>query len=153
MNPALLDQIETRIEPILKEQGLELVELSAVREKGRFILRFLVDKAQGITLNECAKINRQISQVFDTENLVEGRYFLEVSSPGLDRPLKSTNDFKRYFGKAIKIILLKPINKQSVLHGVADEVNEENIVIVTKNDQKLCVPRCNIARANLEVQL
>lgn len=152
MNQVLVDQIKDRIEPILKEQCVELVELSVVQEKGRFILRFLVDKAKGITLNECAKINRQINQIFSIENLIEERYFLEVSSPGLDRLLKSTNDFRRSFGKTIRISLHEPINEQNVLHGIADEVNEENIVIRTKNDQKLCVPRRNIARARLDIK-
>jgi len=151
VNQALLDQIKERIEPFLAAEGVELVDLLSAREKGRFILRFFVDKPGGITLDECTQINRQISQIFDEENVMGGSYVLEVSSPGLDRPLKSTKDFKRCLNKAIRVVLHQPQDRQNVFEGMLTEVSEEDIAIQAPDKDKVSVPRKNIARANLEV--
>lgn len=141
------------VSPLLAARGIELVDLFLVRGRRRSTLRFLVTRPEGITLDECARLNQEIGQLFDQEDVIQERYVLEVSSPGLDRPLKSSRDFERYLGKPVRIVLHEPLNKQNVFEGLIDEVTEENIVIRAKGKKKVCIPRSNIARANLEVQL
>ncbi len=150
---ALLGEIRQRISPLLTGQGIELVDLLLARERGRPVLRFLVDKPEGITLDECTRLNRRISEVLDREDTLQQSYVLEVSSPGLDRPLKSSRDFARYLGKPVRVVLHEPLNKQNVFEGPIDEVAEESIVLQAKGKEKVRISRSNIARANPEVQL
>ena len=149
----MLGEIRERISPLLTEQGIELVDLLLLRERGKSILRFLVDRPEGITLDECTRLNRRISEVFDQENSFQQSYVLEVSSPGLDRLLKNSRDFARCLGKPVRIVLHEPLNNQNVFEGSIDQVTDENIVIQAKGKEKVRISRSNIARANLEVQL
>ncbi len=148
-----MEDIKKLVLPLLAERDVELVELRATRERGRSCLRFLVTKPAGIALDECAGLNQQIGQLLDREDIVPEKYILEVSSPGLDRPLGNTRDFQRNLGKAIRIVLHRPINGQNVWSGSLDKVDEENITINTEQGQQLRIPRENIARAKLEVEV
>lgn len=153
MDQVLLERIKEQVLPLLTEQAVELVELLISREKGRSVLRFLVDKSGGITLDECARLNQEIGQLLERENVIEESYLLEVSSPGLDRRLESTRDFQRVRGELVKIVLHRPIDKQNVWVGLLEEVDEENVVIRTeqKELQRICL--ANIARANLALEI
>ena len=151
MEQLLLDKVKELVRPLLSGQQVELVDVLLRRERGRFTLKFLVDKPAGITLDECARLNREIDQVFDRENIIQQSYVLEVSSPGLDRPMKSTRDFQRAQGQLIRIILHEPLNKQNVWVGLVSGVDDEKVIIQTEDQKKQSIPRKNIARANLEV--
>ena len=153
MDELFLDKIKEQVLPLLDAQGVELVDLVIARERGRSILRFLVDKPGGITLDECARLNQEIGRFFDQTDLIQETYLLEVSSPGLDRPLKSARDFQRVQGKLVKIVLHQPLNGQSVWEGLVDGVDEENVIMQSANNQRLVIPRQNIARASLEVRV
>jgi len=147
-----LDKIKKLTSSLLANAGVELVELFINRERGRSILRLLVDKPGGVTLGECARFNREIGNLLDKENIIQESYVLEVSSPGLGRPMKSTRDFQRNLEKLVKIILHQPIDRENVWKGILNKVGEENIVIETERGKMLSIPRRNIARANLEVR-
>ncbi|MDT8420563.1 MAG: ribosome maturation factor RimP [Desulfuromonadales bacterium] len=99
----LLEQIERLTQPILDDLGLELVELEYQRESHGWVLRFYLDKEGGINLDECADASREIAALLDVEDLLETAYQLEVSSPGLDRPLKKMADYQRFAGNRAKI--------------------------------------------------
>jgi len=148
----LSEQIKKQALPLLTKEAVELVDLIICRGRRRSVIRFLVDKPGGITLDECARLNQEISRLVERENIIQESYVLEVSSPGLDRPLESTKDFQRCLGQLVKIVLHKPINRQNVWVGVVEAVDEENVIIRTEEAETLRIARENIARARLEVR-
>ena len=99
----LMEQIEALVQPILVDLGLELVDLEYRRETGGWVLRFYLDKDGGITLDHCAQASREISSILDVEDIIETAYSLEVSSPGMERPLKKPKDFEKFSGRLVKI--------------------------------------------------
>lgn len=129
-----------------------MVDLVVYRGRSRSVIRFLVDKPGGITLDECARLNQEIGRFLDEKNIIQESYVLEVSSPGLDRPMKSTRDFQRCLGQLVKIVLRKPLNRQNVWVGVMEAVDEANVIIRTEEAETLRIAREDIARAGLEVR-
>jgi ribosome maturation factor RimP len=99
----LLTTLEQLIAPILAEFALELVDLELKGEGRRQVVRIFVDKPGGVTLDDCAAVSREVSALFEVEDPLPGAYVLEVSSPGLDRPLKKPGDFQRFAGKRVKL--------------------------------------------------
>ncbi len=95
------EQVEQLVQPLLDDLGFELVDLEYQREQNGWVLRFFLDKEGGITLDNCAEASREISTLLDVEDLVPTAYNLEVSSPGLERPLKKLSDFKRFAGSLV----------------------------------------------------
>lgn len=149
-----MEEIKKLVLPLLVEKEVELVELVIGRQRGRSVLRFLVDSpAGGITLAECAQLNREIGRLLDQNDIIQESYVLEVSSPGLDRPLVNTRDFQRCHGQLIKIVLHRPIDGQNVWIGSVDTVDDKDLVILTKERRRLLIARENIASAKQEVQL
>ena len=109
-NEDILTQVEKAVLPILKVHGVEIVELKFHRQSREPLLRFLVDKPEGgITLGECAQLNQEIGNLLERMNLIEDHYVLEVASPGLDRQLKTEQDFKRVIGKQMQIVAKIPL--------------------------------------------
>ncbi len=106
----LTEQIEQLIQPILKDLGCELVDLEYQQEQRGWVLRVFLDKNGGINLDDCAKASREISSLLDVENLISTAYNLEVSSPGIERPLKKASDFERFVGQLAKIKTLDAID-------------------------------------------
>ncbi len=98
-----LEKIRALAEPILTDMRFELVDLEFKREGGSWILRFFIDKEGGITLDDCANFSREIDVALEVEDVIPSAYRLEVSSPGLDRPLKKAQDFHRFIGERVKI--------------------------------------------------
>jgi len=99
----LLASLEKLIGPIVADYALELVDLEVKGDGRRQVLRVFIDKPGGVTLDDCAEVSREISALFEVEDPIEGAYVLEVSSPGLDRPLKKLRDFERSTGKLVKL--------------------------------------------------
>lgn len=153
MNETLSEQIKEKAMPILSQQGVELVDLLTNRGRRRTTIRLLVDKPEGITLDECARLNKEIGQALEEASIMQDSYILEVSSPGLDRPLKTTRDFERALGKSVRVVLHQPLNKQNVWKGKLARVDEENIVIEAGAQEEQAIPRCDIARVNVEVRV
>jgi ribosome maturation factor RimP len=99
----LKTDIEKLLEPILGQEGFDLVEIKLSRYKKNFRLQIFVDSDHGVTLDECSHLSRLVGTALDTDDMIESRYILEVSSPGLDRPLQSDRDFRRKIGKMIEL--------------------------------------------------
>ncbi|MEA3544080.1 MAG: ribosome maturation factor RimP [Thermodesulfobacteriota bacterium] len=110
----LSEQIEQLIQPILEDLGCELVDLEYQREQRGWVLRFFLDKEGGINLDDCAAASREISSLLDVENLISTAYNLEVSSPGIERPLKKAKDFERFAGQLVKIKTLDAIDPDAI---------------------------------------
>jgi ribosome maturation factor RimP len=100
---SVVDRVREVSEPIIGGLGLELVDLEYLREGPRWVLRFFIDKEGGVTLEDCQGVSHALGPLLDVEDLVDSAYALEVSSPGLDRPLKKPKDFERFQGKRVQI--------------------------------------------------
>ncbi len=112
-----IDKIRHLAEPVLDDMGFELVDLEFKREGGSWILRFFIDKQGGITLDDCADFSREIDVQLEVEDLIPAAYRLEVSSPGLDRPLKKPEDFQRFAGEPVKIKMHESIDPDNRGHS------------------------------------
>lgn len=117
MKGDLSDRVREVTRDLVRGLGLELVGVEVSRLKGRTFLRVTIDKEEGVTVDECASTSRMLVQVVDREGLMDGDYMIEVQSPGLDRPLKTTDDFLRSMGKRVKVKLAQPFEGESILTG------------------------------------
>lgn len=140
-------ELKEIIRPLLDEEDVELVELSFIRRRNNSLLRLLVDKRKGgISLEDCARLNQRLGELLDTRNAIQDRYVLEVSSPGLDRPLKTKNDFLRCLGQKVKFFLNEAINGKIEIDGVINKVEDEAVIIDTR-EGALGIPLSRINKA------
>ncbi len=152
-NEALQTSIQGFIEPVINSLGLELVDIELKKMPGKALLRVYIDKDQGVQIRDCERVSREIEGVLDVEDPIPYSYVLEVSSPGLDRPLKSVADYKRYVGKTVKVITLHPIDNQNHFVGRLDSAGDREISVVLEKNRTVAVPYDNISRARLEVEI
>ena len=150
-------KVEQLLQPILEEMGLELVDLE-FRKVGRsHALQIFIDKPGGVNLDDCADLSRELSVQLDVEDCIAGRYTLEVSSPGLNRPLKKEQDFVRYQGKlaVVKTSELLKDEKGSprkTFLGTLSGVEDGMVIIRLKEGAMARIPLDRIAKANLEFE-
>jgi len=131
--PEIKEELKQRLLPLIEEEDLELVELDLAGRPPRFILRIFVDKVGGVNVEECADLSRKLSDYLDTEDLIQSRYTLEVSSPGLERPLLSLDDFRRKIGERVKVELKSPLDEKKEIKGEIVEVREDEVVIALED--------------------
>ena len=136
-------------EPIIEASGMELIKVEMLtKEKGR-ILRLYIDKEGGVNLDDCVKISRQINPVLDVEDIIHGSYVLEVSSPGLDRPLVREKDFLKYKGKLVKIQIKEPIDNRRNYKGKIVDVKEGILILSMEEGKTAELPLFLIVKAKL----
>ena len=135
------DKIKNLIEPFFEQSGLDLVELNCRRQGKDYAILILADRPNGgITIEECARLNHSISGVLEEQQkLMEQNYSLEVSSPGIDRPLKSFKDFKRVVNAEIRFFLTSPLEGKWEHWGVLKEVHEDSLVVDTSNNPTMII--------------
>ena len=119
----VVNTVEQFARPLLDDMGMELVEVQFRRESG-WILRLFIDRDGGVNVDDCAAVSRQVSIYLEVEDLIPHAYTLEVSSPGLERPLKRPEDFIRFSGRKVKVKVNAPINGQYVFCGMLTGVDE-----------------------------
>ena len=137
--PEIEEVLRQGLLPLIEEEGLELVELDLVGKPPHYILRIFVDKVGGVNVGECAALSRKISDHLDTEDLINGSYTLEVSSPGLERPLLSLDDFRRKVGEKVKVNLKSSVDGKEEIKGEIVEVRE-NEIVVALDDSVVTIP-------------
>ena len=146
------EQYEARVEawitPVLEQHQFELVDVEYVREVGVWYLRCYIDKEGGITVDDCEVISRLLGEWLDKEDFIEDSYILEVSSPGLGRPLKKDKDFERSLGEEVEIRLYKALNKQKEFTGILKAYDKETVTIETAEGE-LVFNRSDIALIRL----
>ena len=120
---------EALLAPIVEGQGFELVDVEYVKEAGNWYLRGYIDKPGGITVNDCEAVSRAFSDKLDENDFIEDSYIMEISSPGLDRPLKKEKDFARSMGKLVEIRTYRPIEKQKEFCGILNAYDESSVTI------------------------
>ena len=146
MDDSLGPMIRELVEPILSARQLELVELTCHAAGGQMAVRLLVDKVGGVTIQECAHANQQIGQALETAGTIQGRYTVEVSSPGLDRPLVSQRDFERAIGDELQLEVQAPNGRAQELQGMLLAVQTGGIVLKTDSGN-LVLPMGHVRRA------
>lgn len=148
----LTQKIKEIIAPILFRENLLLVESDFARSGNDYLLRLLVDRpGGGITLDECSRLNAKIGLALDSVDILTGRYILEVSSPGLDRPLKTKDDFLRCLNKEVKFFFKHPVDGKMEVNGKI-KAADEDLVNVDSNGIILTIPLPNIAKAKQELE-
>lgn len=136
MKKNIATEIEQLVIPIINTNDLELVDVEYVKEGGEFFLRIYIDKEGGVSLNECELVTRELNPILDKEDPIKENYYLEVSSPGLDRPLKKDKDFVKYQGRDVEIKLYKPINGSKRYEGeLVGLTDDKNIKIIIDNEE------------------
>lgn len=151
------DKVIELAEPILKALGLELVELE-LRKAGRSqVLCLYIDKPDGVNLDDCAEVSRELSLALDVEDCIPGRYTLEVSSPGLNRPLRRLEDFARFAGRLAEIKTAELFqdergNRRKTFLGTLQGVEGDSVVLHLKEGQMARIPLDKIAKAHLEFE-
>jgi ribosome maturation factor RimP len=134
--------------PLLADMGMELVEIQFRREGHGWVLRLFIDKEGGVAIDDCAAVSREIGAYLEVEDLIDHAYHLEVSSPGLERPLKKREDFNRFAGKLARIKLLEPVAGQRVLVGILRGMEGESVVLAL-DGETVQIGMENIAKARL----
>ena len=120
---------EALLAPIVEQAGCELVDVEYVKEAGNWYLRGYIDKPGGITVNDCEAVSRIFSDKLDENDFIEDSYIMEISSPGLDRPLKKEKDFARSVGKEVEIRTYRPIEKQKEFSGILTAYDDNSVTI------------------------
>jgi ribosome maturation factor RimP len=125
----IVEKLEQLCEPAILSLGLELVQLQYRREAEGWVVRLLVDRPGGVTVEECAELSRQVSSVLEVEDLIPYRYRLEVSSPGLDRPLCKREHFERFVGASINLHTREPFEGRRSFRGVLRGLHEDLVLV------------------------
>lgn len=120
--------------PIVEEYGFELVDVEYVKEGGTWYLRTYIDKEGGISIDDCEKVSRRLSDILDEKDYIDDTYIMEVSSPGLGRPLKKEKDFKRSLGKEVDIRTYRMIDKQKEFTGILKDYDKDTVTIELENE-------------------
>ena len=149
------ESIARIVEPAIEAEGYSLVDLELRRDTGGRVLRLFVDKPGGsVTLDDCQQVSQLLSPMLDVEGLVKGRYFLEVSSPGINRRIKKKSDFERFTGSKVKIHLRSRVDGRRKITGTIEGVEGGEVVVCDEHSgtRRLSrIPLAAITRANLQM--
>lgn len=153
------DDLEQALTRALEDMGFDLVDLERTGGRGRPILRLRIDKpdsmpGRGVTVDDCAQVSRALEPLLDARDDLSGKYVLEVSSPGVDRPIRKRRDFERYVGQEVSVKGFGPLvdgsrKLRGVLVGVEGTGEDERIRLRLEGDREVEVPRSAIAKAQL----
>ena len=128
---------ELLIEPVLSENGFELCDMEYVKEAGSYYLRAYIDKEGGITIDDCELVSRAFSDLLDKEDFIDDSYILEVSSPGLLRPLKKDRDFERKLGEMLELKTFRITDGKKDFTGVLKAYDKDTVTVETEDGEKV----------------
>ncbi len=143
------EKTEALIMPLIEANNFELWDVEWVKEGANWYLRVFIDKEGGITVDDCELISRAFDEILEKEDYISENYIFEVSSPGLDRPLKKEKDFARSIGKDVEIKLYKAINKEKEFVGVLTAYDENTVTIEMDDESEMVFNRSDIAIVRL----
>ena len=145
-------KIQELTDSIAGQFAVDIVDVELSGSSRKPLIRIFIDKENGVTLDDCGKFSRALSALLDVEDPIPTAYVLEVSSPGLDRPLKVMRDFERSIGKLVRIVTRTKIDEQYVFTGRLARVEGEHIIL-SFDDKEMEIPFDQISRARLEIEL
>jgi ribosome maturation factor RimP len=154
----VVGQIRTLANRVAAGYGLEIFDVQFRREANGMVLRVQIDRPgpaataeESVSVEDCANVSRDLSAMLDVEDVVPSAYVLEVSSPGLDRPLRHADDYRRFAGRRAKLVMRQAVDGQTFFRGTLSGVDAGDVVIDADDKKRHRVPLGVIARANLEV--
>ena len=148
---ALVNEIYEMVNPIAEELNYDIYHIEYVKENGEFYLRIYIEKDGGITLSDCEALSRRVSDLMDEKDPIKDPYFLEVSSPGLNRTLFTEEHYKRFIGREVMVKFTKYVDGKKNIKGILKEVNEDSIVV--EADQLINIPKDKIKSVNIEGEI
>jgi ribosome maturation factor RimP len=151
MGQSIEQRVEALLAPIILEQGLELVNVEYVREGAHWYLRLYIDKEGGVDLDDCTNVSHSVSETLDQHNPITQAYMLEVSSPGLERPLKKDGDFIRFQGKLVRVCTTEPFEGYQEFTGYLVGLVEDEVILEYEK-QTIKIPRSLVEKANLALE-
>jgi ribosome maturation factor RimP len=140
---------EELLQPVMEEHHFELVDVEFVKEAGTWFLRAYIDKPGGITIDDCEVVSRRLSDLLDENDFIEEAYILEVSSPGLGRPLKKDKDLERSLGESVEVRLFRAVEKQKEFTGILKAWDKDTVTLEFEDEAELTIERANIALIRL----
>lgn len=148
----IISELEGVVSDYLAAQGLMLVDLLYRHEGRDLFLRILADRQEGgITLGECSRLNAELGGILDEKNIVQGGYILEVSSPGLDRPLRTREDFLRCINRKVRFFLKEKVAGKIEWEAVINKVEDESVLVNAQgNDMSIPLSKVNFAKQTIE---
>lgn len=155
VNQTYRDKIRELIEPVVEYENMELVDIECLRMKTRWLVRIFMDKEGGVTLDDCTEMSHQIADILDIHDIPPGPYTMEVSSPGLDRPLVRDKDFIKYRGCKVQVRVDQKIDGiKNFLGKLVDYIdgNEGKILMIDIAGRTYRIPRNMVVKANLEYE-
>ncbi len=147
----IIDRVEGFISPLLADMEIELVEIQFRREGHGWVLRLFIDRQGGVTLEDCTAVSREVGRYLEVEDPIEQAYHLEVSSPGLERPLKKKDDFIRFAGRRARVKMMEKVDDRRVFIGTLKGIEGDDVVL-TVDDQLYHFPLAGISRARLVLE-
>ncbi len=150
-----IKELETKVmgivEPVVNSLGIRLDYLEIIRMRGKLLLRIFIEKEGGVTIDDCESVSREVEAILDVEDPIPSSYVLEVSSPGLDRPLRGPKDFKRYIGKTARVVTSTPLQNQTFFLGDIENAGDDEVVLLLQGNKRVVIPYKIISKARLEV--
>lgn len=146
-----LDQLNEMLEPAVVALGYQLWGVEYRTSRGRSLLRVFIDSPNGITVDDCAAVSHQVSGILDVEDPIAGEYVLEVSSPGMDRPLFTLQQYSQYIGWMVDVRLRYPFEGRKRFKGILNGIEDQDVLVVVDNHEYL-LPIEQIDRAHLVPQ-
>ena len=150
-NDALVNEIYEMVKPIADELNYDIYHVEYVKENGELYLRIYIEKDGGITLSDCEALSRRVSDLMDEKDPIKDPYFLEVSSPGLNRTLFTEEHYKRFIGREVMVKFTKSVDGKENIKGILKEVNKDSIVV--EADQLINIPKDKIKSVNIEGEI
>ena len=152
---SVVETVTDLVTPILDDYHFELVDVEFVKEVQSWYLRVFIDKPEGITIDECALVSDQLSAKLDSTDPIPQAYYLEVSSPGAERPLKKEKDYERALGKYVHVSLYQPLDKKKVYEGTLVDLGLVKLTLEYQDKTRtktITIPRKQIAKARLAIK-
>lgn len=143
------DLVFDLVKPITDELNYDLVDVEYKKEGQNWYLRIYIDKIEGIGLTDCELVSGRVSEILDEKDPILDSYYLEVSSPGLDRPLKKEQDFTRYIDREIEVSLYQPLDNSKYYKGINKGLKDETLSILLEDDNLLELPMKLVASVKL----
>ena len=154
-----LDRIREIAGRVAAAYGLEIFDLAMHREGGGQVLRVVLDRPgpaatpeESVSIEDCEQVSHELGTILDVEDAVPGSYTLEVSSPGLDRPLRDVDDYRRFIGRLAKIVTREPVNRQTAFAGRLRGVDGDDVLFESEGGKEVRLPLRLISRARLDVE-
>ena len=146
------EELKKLVQPVVEDMGFELFNLELSVRGRKSVIQIFLDKEEGVSLDDCAEVSREVSTILDVEDLIPWSYILEVSSPGLDRPLRIPQDFKRFRGKLAQVVTREPIDNQTFFKGRIDYSDDICAKLILEKDKHVTIPYNIITRSRLEIE-